>query len=271
MHWLQTLDVGLFHFINRSLGNPLFDWLMPILSGANGVKGCFILIAAIAGISALYFGNARARICAVMVFLVVAIGDPLIVNTIKHAVARPRPCVALFPDVVERLGCSDSGGMPSAHAANWLAMTTILFLFYRRSLWLMLPLASGVAFSRVYNGVHYPSDVLAGAILGAGYAIAIVVVLETAWHFFGKKRFPVWHAQLPSLLNPKPSTLNPQPSTSDTHWLRLGYVLIFVILIARWIYIASGAIDLAGDEAYQWIWSKTPCSCRITASRRKSP
>ena len=38
-----------------------------------------------------------------MIFLVVALGDPLVVNTIKHAVARPRPCITL-PDVVERLG-----------------------------------------------------------------------------------------------------------------------------------------------------------------------
>jgi membrane-associated phospholipid phosphatase len=256
MHWLQTLDTALFHFINRSLGNPLFDWLMPILSGANGAKELLVLLAAIAAILVLCFGNARARICALMLFLVVAIGDPLIVNTIKHAVERPRPCVALFPDVVERLSCSDSGSMPSAHAANWFAMTMIAFLFYRRSLWFMLPMAMAVSFSRVYNGVHYPSDILAGAILGAGYAIAIAVTLESAWQFFGKRFFPLWHAQLPSLLNPKFEKSQIRNPKSEIEWLRLGYILIFTLLIARWIYLASGAIDLSGDEAYQWIWSK---------------
>lgn len=258
MHWLQTLDVGLFHFINRSLGNPLFDWLMPILSGANGAKGFLILLAAVAAVIVLCFGDARARLCALMVFLVVALGDPLVVNTIKKAVERPRPCVALFPDVVERLGCSDSGSMPSAHAANWFAMTMIAFLFYRRSLWLMLPMALAVSFSRVYNGVHYPSDVLAGAILGAGYAIALALALESAWQFFGGKFFPLWHAQLPSLLNPKFEKSQLGNPKSEIEWLRLGYILIFAMLIARWIYIASGFIELSGDEAYQWIWSKHP-------------
>ena len=90
--------------------------------------------------------------------------------------------------------------MPSSHAANWFAATMVLFLFYRRSLWFMLPLALGVSFSRIYNGVHYPSDVLAGAIIGAGYAVAAAIAIEAAWQIFGKKYFPRWHEKLPSLV-----------------------------------------------------------------------
>jgi len=200
MHWLQTMDTAVFRFINGSLTNPFFDWLMPIMSGDNGVKSWFIFFAVAAGLGALCFGRARARVCVVMFALVVALGDPLIVNTIKHLVERPRPCMAL-PGVIERLGCTASGSMPSAHAANWFAMTMVLFLFYRRSLWFMLPLALTVSFSRVYNGVHYPSDVLAGMILGAGYAVAGVVAVQTLWNWVGKKWFPRWHAHMPSLLN----------------------------------------------------------------------
>jgi hypothetical protein len=68
----------------------------------------------------------------------------------------------------------DFRSMPSSHAANWFAATMILFIYYRRSAWLMLTGAILVSFSRIYNGVHYPSDVAAGAILGAGYAAASV-------------------------------------------------------------------------------------------------
>ena len=183
MHWLQTIDTAVFHFINGSLSNPFCDWLMPLISGGDGVMRWFVPLALALVLIAICFGNARVRLCAVMIVLVIALGDPLIVNTLKHLVARPRPCVAL-PDVIERLDCTASGSMPSAHAANWFAMTMVMFLFYRRSLWFMLPVALLVSFSRVYNGVHYPGDVLAGMILGAGYAVAGVVALhhlESGW------------------------------------------------------------------------------------------
>jgi len=286
MHWLQTLDIALFHFINGSLSNPVFDRMMPVLSGGDGVMRWFVLVVLAVIVGALCFGNARARLCALMVVLVIALGDPLIVNTIKHAVARPRPFVTL-PDArqfgvvghgyvpPEEMAANTGGrnSMPSSHAANWFAATMVAFLFYRRSWRFMLPMAAAVAFSRVYNGVHYPSDVLAGAILGAGYAAAGVIGLQAAWNWIGKKWFPLWHARMPNLLNPEfriqnpessqseiqnsdhPSTLNPQPSTGS-HWLRLGYLLTFVMLIASWVYLASGTIQLSQDEAYQWVWSK---------------
>ena len=269
MPWLQSIDTALFHFINRSLSNPLFDWLMPVLSG-NGVMQWFVL-AVFAGFVAALFGGSRIRLCALTMAFVSLLGNALVVNVIKHAVARPRPCMAL-PDVIERLGCTASGSMPSAHAANWFSATMIAFLFYPKSWRFMLPMALAVSFSRVYNGVHYPGDVLAGAILGAGYAAAGVIGLQAAWNWIGGKWLPLWHAKMPSLLNAEcgmkneetktqnscePSALNPQPST-DSHWLRLGTLLIFAMLIGRWIYLTSGTIELSQDEAYQWIWSKHP-------------
>src|SRR5207302_114117 len=42
----------------------------------------------------------------------------------------------------------------------------------------------------------------------------------------------------------------------EQHWLRLGYLLIGALLLARLFYVWSGTIQLSEDEAYQWIWSK---------------
>ena len=238
MHWLQALDNRLFDFINQSLANPFFDWLMPILSGSNGVKNEFIVLAVAVGVALLCFGKLRARLCVLLLILIVATNDGLICNTIKHAVARPRPFVTLpearvfgtvgkgyvLPEMNEygvdtSVNKGSRTSMPSSHAGNWFAATMILFIYYRRSLWFMLPMALAVSFSRVYNGVHYPSDVLVGAILGAGYAAAGAIALQAAWRWIGKKWFPLARAialalecrmQNAKCRNTKSKTLNPQ-------------------------------------------------------------
>ncbi len=284
MHWLQAADTSLFLFVNRSLANPFFDWLMPVLSN----NAFFFPILFLLGIGLLWKGNVRLRVCVLLLVIILPLGDGLITNTVKHAVARPRPFVTLpearvFGKVGQGYVAPDAGGngaemaasqgnrnsLPSAHAANWFAATMILFIFYRRSLRFMLPLALAVAFSRVYNGVHYPGDVLVGAILGAGYAAAGAIALQIAWHRIGSKWFPLWHQALPSLLNPDSeipkstlsiSDLDSSPRTPhsemDQHWLYVGYFLIGLLLIARWLYLAGGIIELSKDEAYQWLWSK---------------
>ena len=197
-----------------------------------------------------------------MLVLVIALGDGVVCNTLKQLIHRPRPFhVIADAHVPNGIGRTDSGSMPSSHAANWFAATMVLFIYYRRSLWFMLPLALIVSFSRIYNGVHYPGDVLVGAILGAGYAAGLVWTLDTLWQWAGRRWFPLWWQRLPSLLNPTPVPVFPRTSTADPHlleqhWMRLGYALIFIELIVNLAYIHSGKISLSEDEAYQWVWSK---------------
>jgi len=290
MSWLQSLDVALFRFINLTLRNPLFDRIMPFLSG----NSLFVPLLIVLGGILIWKAGTRGRVCVVMVALVVCLGDPLVVNTVKHAVGRPRPFkVIADTHVPPQIGKTDSFSMPSAHTANWFASTLVLLVYFRRSVSFMLPLAATIGFSRIYNGVHYPSDVLVGAILGAGYAAALVWSLDALWRRAGRRWFPIWWRRLPSLLHPglepEPSAASAEPPATglpaaplrsaaqagnppacgatsfrgagrqpapDQHWLRLGYVLIALLLLVRLAYLASGEIELSEDEAYQWLWSK---------------
>jgi undecaprenyl-diphosphatase len=83
----------------------------------------------------------------------------------------------LFKKTV-KVGTAHGASFPSNHAANCFAAAAVLSWYFRRWRALFYTLAGAIAISRVALGVHYPSDVLAGAILG--YFVGWLVTTELA-------------------------------------------------------------------------------------------
>lgn len=260
--FLLDADGGLFRLINQSLANPFFDVIMPWLSG----NALFYPLLALLGGWLVWKGGTRGRVCAgLLVILALAINNAL-VDWLKDWCARPRPFMDL-PDTRLLVGKGGSGSLPSAHAANWLAAAGVVWWFYRRAAWVVAAIGSAVGFSRIYNGVHYPSDVIAGWFMGAAIGAGGVWLIEQLWQGGFRRAFPLWWRHLPSLVKPEfhadalayqanePPIRHPD-AVRERQWLRLGYLLIAVLLLARLGYLAAGVIELSEDEAYQWIWSK---------------
>src|SRR5256885_14285494 len=116
MQWLQNLDVGIFRFLNGGLANPVFDRIMPFLSG----NAFFYPALMVLGLLLIWKFGGRGIVFLLLLTLVIALSDGVICRTIKHALGRDRPFVSL-PDVRCLLGQGGSGSMPSSHAANWFA------------------------------------------------------------------------------------------------------------------------------------------------------
>lgn len=106
-------------------------------------------------------------------------------NLFKHLFPLPRP----FDDpnlagVITRIPESHTAGTASAHAANMMAAAVCMLIALRWGgiPWLILALLVGI--SRIYNGMHFPYQVLLGWIVGAFYAVLISYI----WEFIAKKR-----------------------------------------------------------------------------------
>lgn len=172
---LSALDARAFLLINRSLQNPLFDLLMPILSA----KRYFLLPAAVLTVMLLTWGGRRMWLVLAVGLLALAVADQG-TNLIKAGIERPRPCHAIA-GVHLLTGCTRSFSFPSNHASNMFAMATVAWLGFRRFRWALLLLAAGVAYSRVYLGAHYPGDVLAGALWGAAVGWTSAALAGRIW------------------------------------------------------------------------------------------
>jgi undecaprenyl-diphosphatase len=84
---------------------------------------------------------------------------------IKHIVRRSRPCDALC-SIEGRVRIADRFSFPSGHTSGAFVMATVVSAFYPMISALFFAWAGLVGFSRIYLGVHYPSDVLAGIVVG---------------------------------------------------------------------------------------------------------
>jgi undecaprenyl-diphosphatase len=176
---LYGVDRAIFLLINRTLQNPVFDQVMPALS--NKWLG-FVVVGVVIPCLFLRYGRRVWPVIAVAV-LAVALSD-LGAGLLKHAVQRIRPC-HVIADVHLLAGCTRSFAMPSNHASNMFAIAGVVGGVLPAWRWVLLPVAGGVAYSRVYLGVHYPSDVLVGAFCGAvlGYGLVLLAkrVLPASW------------------------------------------------------------------------------------------
>jgi len=130
----------------------------------------FALIAIVIGLLAAGKETRRGGIQAVLAF---PLADGL-TNLFKHQMPQPRPFNdPTLSDWILRMGASESAGTASAHAANMMAVAVIFLINFGwfGVPWLVLAIMVGV--SRVYNGVHYPYQVLLGWICGAFMALVV--------------------------------------------------------------------------------------------------
>ncbi len=175
MHLLQNsvfdFDTQLMRFVHQ-FTHPIYDQVAITLSYLGGMPTAIVMMLLLV-VHSLYTKSKN-----IPFILISMIGATSISWLLKVLLDRPRPM--LWPRLVQDYGAS----FPSGHSVYAAAFASIFILLYWRTKWRFA--VSGLALvwmfcmglSRVYLGVHYPSDVLAGWALGWGWIFLVYFSLN---------------------------------------------------------------------------------------------
>ena len=171
-------NAELFYFINNGFQNPVFDAVMPIFTHFGG----FVILLAICIIAIIILKRLKKekylKIAKLCLFALIIAG--LISAGLKILVQDPRPYIIL--DHVRQLVIpTEPNSFPSGHTASSLSIITVLVASFKQNkilVALLILFGFFVGFSRIYVGVHYPFDVIAGAVVGVLIGVVVLKYLN---------------------------------------------------------------------------------------------
>lgn len=166
-NFLIGLDLAVLRFCNENLAGGGLDAFWLFITQMH--KSKWVMFGVLPPLSAVvaYIYRWDAVKLLIALGLAIALADSLSYRGIKSWVDRPRPFDnPATSSWLRKVGEAHGTSFPSNHAANCFAAAVVLSWYFRRGRYTFYTLAGLVATSRLALGVHYPSDVLAGAILG---------------------------------------------------------------------------------------------------------
>ncbi|WP_438864422.1 phosphatase PAP2 family protein [Neptunicella sp.] len=169
MNLLSRTDTQLFYWIfNKTAGR---NCNVIRLVSKTGDGYLYLLVALLIW----YFEQEKGTVLLYCALLAYAMELPLYV-VLKKSFKRQRPC-DLFSNFTAHIAPSDRFSLPSGHTAAAFLMASLLASFYPQIMPLVYIWASIIGISRVLLGVHYPSDIIVGALLGETIALISLSIL----------------------------------------------------------------------------------------------
>lgn len=169
-NFITQIDFAILNFIHDFFRCAFLDLIMPFFSTIGNAGTVWIII----GLIMLFFR--RTRSWGIILLLAMLLGYLIGEVAVKNIVCRDRPCYVVSIDMI--ITKPNSYSFPSGHSCSSFAAATVLFKMNKRFGIPALVLASLIAFSRLYNYVHFPTDVLCGIILGIVCALFVCFLFK---------------------------------------------------------------------------------------------
>ena len=188
LNGILNYNTALFYAINDGMANSVFNFIMPILTNFGNLIAWSLVCVLI-----FIFGGQYGKKVAIIGLLALFLSSAAIL-ALKYIVAEPRPFLVLSH--VHLLTTENDYSFPSGHATASFAGAVAIgkkysFIIKGKTHKLIYPLlafAAIIGFSRVYVGVHYPLDVIFGAVIGTIFALAVIRFEKKISSFIGLEK-----------------------------------------------------------------------------------
>jgi undecaprenyl-diphosphatase len=159
--------------IQKYLQNKYLDILMRIMSFIGNLGIVWIIIAI-----PLILGNSH-RVIGILIILTLIISTIIGEGIVKHIVRRVRPCNK--EDNFSLISKPTSYSFPSGHTLSSFAVAEMLSMYFIQYKFIFMSVAVLIALSRLYLCVHYPTDVIAGSVIGVLCSKIIFIILQEGY------------------------------------------------------------------------------------------
>ncbi|OIJ10541.1 hypothetical protein BKP37_18580 [Anaerobacillus alkalilacustris] len=168
VNWISANDTQLFHFVNQKLRCRAFDYILPKITHVGGATFTILTLLIV-----MIFSEKVVQTWAIEALISLSLSH-IIVHIIKKIYCRERP----YNKLANVTLCSNplkDYSFPSGHTTAAFSIAIVFSLHMPMLAIFFLPIAILVGVSRMYLGLHYPTDCIIGAVLGTVSSIIVVV------------------------------------------------------------------------------------------------
>lgn len=171
VNYIKSSDLRILYLFNQSMHCQILDILMNTVTQLGS-----LIFALTIPLILLLSGSDNLISAGIRITLVLVCSESL-VFLVKHLVNRPRP-FKVFADIINQRQTNCQYSFPSGHTCAAFSLAFVLAYSFPQFSLIFLALASLVGVSRIYLGVHYPTDVM------VGFITAYAFFLVNSWFFF---------------------------------------------------------------------------------------